>query len=70
MVFYADEPEAQAQCRVRESSWKEMETDHKRASENYLRRFEDHNAGFSHYTSQKIPWELMYVQDMPQNDRL
>ena len=45
-------------------------TYYKGSSENYLKRLVDHNAGFSHYTSQKIPWELMYVQDMPQNDRL
>jgi putative endonuclease len=28
-----------------------------------LKRLEDHNAGLSYYTSQKLPWELIYVEE-------
>ncbi len=31
----------------------------------YLKRFEEHNAGLSRYTSRKIPWRLIYVEEHP-----
>ena len=40
-------------------------TYYKRSSENYLNRFEQHNAGLCRYTSTKIPWDLFYVEEEP-----
>ena len=40
-------------------------TYYKGSSENYMRRFEEHNAGLSKYTSNKIPWVLVYVEEHP-----
>ncbi|MFL9484869.1 GIY-YIG nuclease family protein [Chitinophagaceae bacterium LWZ2-11] len=37
-------------------------TYYKGSTENYLKRFEEHNAGLSEYTSHKTPWELIYVE--------
>ena len=31
----------------------------------YLKRLAAHNAGLSTYTSRKIPWKLMYVEELP-----
>src|SRR5262245_51466582 len=38
-------------------------TYYKGSSEDYIRRFEEHNAGLSEYTSRKIPWDLIYVEE-------
>ncbi len=40
-------------------------TYYKGLSDNYLKRFEEHNAGLSRYTSYKIPWSLIYVEEHP-----
>ena len=32
-------------------------------TENYFKRLQDHNKGFSEYTSRKIPWKLIYVEE-------
>ena len=40
------------------------DTYYKGSSENYLKRFEDHNAGMREYTSFKTPWELFYVEEL------
>ena len=32
-------------------------------TENYSERLKQHNAGFSLYTSRKIPWKLVYVEE-------
>jgi putative endonuclease len=40
-------------------------TYYKGSSENYLKRFEEHNAGLSKYTCGKIPWELVYAEVHP-----
>jgi len=37
-------------------------TYYKGYSNNYLLRLEEHNSGFSRYTSKKIPWKLVYVE--------
>jgi len=37
-------------------------TFYKGVSENFLQRFEAHNAGLSAYTSHKRPWKLVYVE--------
>ena len=39
-------------------------TYYKGSTENYLQRFSDHNAGKSRYTSSKIPWKLIYVEEL------
>ena len=31
-------------------------------TENYTQRLIDHNAGFSKFTRQKLPWKLVYVE--------
>jgi putative endonuclease len=31
--------------------------------ENYNQRLQEHNAGLSNYTSKKIPWDLVYVEE-------
>ncbi len=36
-------------------------TYYKGSSEDYVQRFEDHNAGKSQYTSTKCPWQLICV---------
>jgi putative endonuclease len=38
-------------------------TYYKGSSENYLKRFDEHNAGLSKYTSHKIPWVLFYAEE-------
>ncbi len=38
-------------------------TFYKGYSNDYLRRLEEHNAGLSEYTSKKIPWRLIYVEE-------
>lgn len=40
-------------------------TYYKGSSEDYIRRLEEHNAGLSQYTSAKIPWVLIYVEEHP-----
>jgi putative endonuclease len=40
-------------------------TYYKGSTEDYLKRFEEHNAGLSRYTSSKIPWLLIYVELHP-----
>ena len=40
-------------------------TYYKGSSDNYLKRFEEHNAGLSQYTSYKKPWRLIYVEKHP-----
>jgi len=40
-------------------------TFYKGHSTNYLQRLEQHNAGLSQYTSRKIPWKLVYVEELP-----
>jgi len=32
-------------------------------SNDYLRRLAEHNAGLSAYTSRKMPWKLIYVEE-------
>jgi putative endonuclease len=32
---------------------------------NYLNRLDEHNLGFSDYTSRKRPWKLVYVEEFP-----
>jgi putative endonuclease len=32
---------------------------------NYLDRLDEHNLGFSDYTSRKRPWKLVYVEEFP-----
>jgi putative endonuclease len=39
------------------------DTFYKGSSENYISRFEQHNAGLCQYTSTKMPWELFYVEE-------
>ena len=39
------------------------QTYYKGFTENYLQRLTDHNAGLSQYTSRKIPWQLIYVEE-------
>ncbi|RYG36102.1 MAG: endonuclease, partial [Chitinophagaceae bacterium] len=38
-------------------------TYYKGSTENYLKRLEYHNHGLSVYTSTKIPWQLIYVEE-------
>jgi putative endonuclease len=33
-------------------------------TENYLKRLDEHNSGLSQYTSSKIPWCLVYVEEL------
>ncbi|MNE32383.1 GIY-YIG nuclease superfamily protein [compost metagenome] len=40
-------------------------TYYKGYTENYLRRLAEHNNGKSEYTSSKIPWDLIYVEEHP-----
>jgi putative endonuclease len=40
-------------------------TFYKGFTEDYLQRLSDHNAGFSNYTSHKIPWQLVYAEEHP-----
>ena len=35
---------------------------YKGSSENYLKRFEEHNRGESQYTRCQCPWKLIFVQ--------
>jgi putative endonuclease len=37
-------------------------TYYKGSSEDYMRRFMEHNEGLSKYTSFKTPWKLIYVE--------
>ncbi len=37
-------------------------TYYKGSTENYLKRLQEHNNGLSTYTSNKIPWKLIYVE--------
>ena len=39
------------------------QTFYKGFTENYLERIADHNAGLSQYTSRKVPWKLIYVEE-------
>lgn len=41
-------------------------TYYKGSCENYIERFEEHNAGLSGYTSYKIPWKLIYAEKHPE----
>ncbi len=34
-------------------------------TEDVCKRLEKHNAGFSQYTSAKMPWKLVYFETMP-----
>ena len=34
-------------------------------TEDYIKRFNDHNNALSTYTSSKCPWELLYVEVHP-----
>lgn len=36
---------------------------YKGSTEDYLKRLKEHNAELSEYTSQKIPWILIYVEE-------
>ena len=40
-------------------------TFYKGSSEDPFKRLLDHNAGLSSYTSSKIPWKLVYVEQLP-----
>ena len=40
-------------------------TFHKRFTENYLERINAHNTGDSNYTKNKMPWDLIYVEELP-----
>ena len=35
---------------------------YKGSTENYLKRFEEHNCGESQYTRSQCPWKLIFVQ--------
>jgi putative endonuclease len=35
---------------------------YKGSTENYLKRFEEHNRGESQYTRSQCPWKLVFVQ--------
>jgi putative endonuclease len=39
-------------------------TFYKGYSNNYRRRLDEHNAGLTEYTSKKLPWRLVYVEEM------
>ncbi len=38
---------------------------YKGSSENPLQRLEQHNLGLSTYTSSRVPWKLVYVEELP-----
>ena len=38
-------------------------TYYKGSAADYMKRFSEHNAGLSRYTSSKIPWKLIYVEE-------
>ncbi|WP_129022377.1 GIY-YIG nuclease family protein [Edaphocola flava] len=38
---------------------------YKGISENYIKRFAEHNTGLSSYTASKCPWILWYVEVLP-----
>ncbi len=38
---------------------------YKGSTEDYVQRLADHNAGLSTYTSTKLPWQLVYVEEHP-----
>jgi putative endonuclease len=40
-------------------------TYYKGSSERPLERLQEHNAGLSRYTSGKLPWKLVYVEELP-----
>ena len=40
-------------------------TYYKGSSEDPYKRLEHHNAGMSKYTSSKIPWKLVYIEELP-----
>ena len=40
-------------------------TFYKGSTFDYKKRFADHNAGRSKYTSSKVPWLLIYVEEHP-----
>ena len=40
-------------------------TFYKGSASDYLKRFAEHNAGVSRYTSAKMPWKLIYVEEHP-----
>ncbi len=35
---------------------------YKGSTEDYMKRLDQHNQGLSNYTSRKIPWKLIYVE--------
>ena len=39
-------------------------TYYKGSSTNPLKRLEEHNSGQSKYTATKLPWKLMYVEEL------
>ncbi len=39
-------------------------TFYKGSSDNPLRRLQEHNNGLSKYTSTKLPWKLIYVEEL------
>ena len=40
-------------------------TYYKGSTEDPVRRLQEHNQGLSKYTSAKIPWKLVYVEELP-----
>ena len=40
-------------------------TYYKGSTENPIKRLEQHNLGFSKFTSTKRPWKLLYVEQLP-----
>jgi|WetSurMetagenome_2_1015567.scaffolds.fasta_scaffold711050_1 putative endonuclease len=38
---------------------------YKGSTEDPVKRLEAHNRGESHYTSSKVPWKLVYVEELP-----
>ncbi len=40
-------------------------TFYKGSAPDYLKRFKEHNAGASRYTSTKLPWKLIYIEKHP-----
>jgi len=40
-------------------------TYYKGSSANFIQRLKDHNAGLSKFTSHKMPWILIYVEEHP-----
>jgi putative endonuclease len=37
-------------------------TYYKGSSEDYIKRFQEHNTGLSKYTARKVPWIFIYVE--------